>query len=292
MKRLQFPLKTNRALLVLCMALLSTMLLTTCVKNTDGIVQVTTYPVTNISANVAKSGGEVTYYGHILIGNCGVCYGTDYLPTVSDNVTMDKIGDGSFTSNLTDLLPGTTYYVRAYANTSSGVQYGNQESFTTTYTNYGEWLYYGDGEHQSSWGLTNGGSLSWGVMFPSSNLSWYKGTYISRISFYAGTSGSYTYSIYRGGNKEPSKLLYSSDTYVSSAGKYTYDIYPTISLDTSENLWVIVNTTHNSGTYPAGCTSGIDEANARWRNTGSSWTTDLTNGWSDVCWDIQVYLTM
>ena len=41
-------------------------------------------------------------------------------------------GIGIFTSNLTSLEPGTTYYVRAYATNSVGTAYGNELSFTTT----------------------------------------------------------------------------------------------------------------------------------------------------------------
>jgi uncharacterized protein (TIGR02145 family) len=38
---------------------------------------------------------------------------------------------GTFTSNLTGLTAGTTYYVRAYATNGSGTSYGNQVSFAT-----------------------------------------------------------------------------------------------------------------------------------------------------------------
>ena len=62
----------------------------------------------------------------------GVCWSTSQNPTVSDDHTTDGSGTGSFTSNLTNLTPGTTYYVRAYATNSMGTAYGSEESFTTT----------------------------------------------------------------------------------------------------------------------------------------------------------------
>jgi uncharacterized protein (TIGR02145 family) len=46
-----------------------------------------------------------------------------------------KTTDGTtspFTSSITPLLAGTTYYVRAYATNSVGTSYGNEVSFTTT----------------------------------------------------------------------------------------------------------------------------------------------------------------
>lgn len=42
-----------------------------------------------------------------------------------------KTQTGSFSSTLTNLKPGTTYYVRAYARNQYGISYGNTISFTT-----------------------------------------------------------------------------------------------------------------------------------------------------------------
>jgi hypothetical protein len=42
-----------------------------------------------------------------------------------------KNSTGAFTSSITGLSSGTTYYVRAYATNSAGTVYGNQVSFTT-----------------------------------------------------------------------------------------------------------------------------------------------------------------
>ena len=45
--------------------------------------------------------------------------------------TVDGSGTGAFTSNITGLTAGTTYYVRAYATNDVGTAYGEQKSFTT-----------------------------------------------------------------------------------------------------------------------------------------------------------------
>jgi hypothetical protein len=47
-------------------------------------------------------------------------------------VASPATGIGIFTSNLTGLLPVTTYYVKAYATNSSVTSYGNQITFTTS----------------------------------------------------------------------------------------------------------------------------------------------------------------
>ena len=54
----------------------------------------------------------------------GVCWTTGLNPTISDNRTSDGTGTGSFTSTITGLNSGTTYYVRAYATNSVGTGYG------------------------------------------------------------------------------------------------------------------------------------------------------------------------
>ena len=61
----------------------------------------------------------------------GVCWSLQQNPTISDNKTSEGSGSGGFTSQITGLTPGFTYYVRAYATNSSGTGYGNIISFTT-----------------------------------------------------------------------------------------------------------------------------------------------------------------
>jgi hypothetical protein len=93
---------------------------------------VITTTVSNVTAFTATSGGNVTASGGSAVTARGVCWSTSPSPTVTDNLTSNGSGSGSFTSNLTNLLPSTTYYVRAYAVNSSGTAYGNQAQFTTT----------------------------------------------------------------------------------------------------------------------------------------------------------------
>ena len=60
----------------------------------------------------------------------GVCWSTSENPTISNSHTTDGSGLGSFTSSITGLTSGETYYVRAYATNSAGTAYGNQVSLT------------------------------------------------------------------------------------------------------------------------------------------------------------------
>jgi hypothetical protein len=94
-----------------------------------------TTPASAITATTANTGGNVTATGGSPILERGVCYGTTPTPTIAGTKLIDPSpGTGVFTSNLTGLLGGSTYYVRAYATNSIGTTYGTQISFTTTVT--------------------------------------------------------------------------------------------------------------------------------------------------------------
>jgi len=97
----------------------------------DKTVMVTTYNINDITSTTATCGGHVTNTEGATGLVYGICWSTSPNPTTSDNHTIDGEGTGSFTSYLTGLSPNTTYYVRAYANGSTGVFYGMQQSFTT-----------------------------------------------------------------------------------------------------------------------------------------------------------------
>lgn len=101
-----------------------------CNKKTEGVITVETKSVTNITGNSATTGGTVTSTGYT-VGNCGICYSESYSPSLDDSFTKDHEGNGAFSSTLTNLKSGTKYYVRAYAKTSMGVEYGEELSFTT-----------------------------------------------------------------------------------------------------------------------------------------------------------------
>ena len=89
---------------------------------------VSTTVVSDITTATATTGGNITSDGNDNVTVRGVCWSTSQNPTVSDSHTTDGTGIGDFTSDITGLSAGTTYYVRAYATT---VAYGEQMSFTT-----------------------------------------------------------------------------------------------------------------------------------------------------------------
>jgi len=112
------------------------MLTNSCKKNdnnntTGQLPVVATTIVSSITQTTASCGGNITSDGGATITERGVCWSSGQTPTIANSKTSDGTGVGSFTSNITGLTIGATYYVRAYATNSAGTGYGSAMSFTT-----------------------------------------------------------------------------------------------------------------------------------------------------------------
>jgi hypothetical protein len=131
---------------------------------------VTTTAVSNITQTTAASGGNITSDCGASVTARGVCWSTSANPTITDNITTDGSGTGSFVSTLTGLTVASVYYVRAYATNSLGTAYGNQVSFTTLPLNIGQnygggKIFYidGTGQHGLIAAASNqSGATGWG----------------------------------------------------------------------------------------------------------------------------------
>jgi uncharacterized protein (TIGR02145 family) len=96
-----------------------------------------TYPVltTNTASVIgvrhANLGGSIVSSGGSNITERGIAYNTSPNPSISNNFVAIGSGVGFFSSRIVNLRANTTYYVRAYALSELGVEYGNEISFTT-----------------------------------------------------------------------------------------------------------------------------------------------------------------
>lgn len=95
------------------------------------LATVVTAEVTNAAGNSATCGGDIKDNGNAKIIGRGVCWSENDNPTIDDNKTEDGTGEGVFTSSITGLEVGKTYYVRAYATNDAGTAYGETKSFAT-----------------------------------------------------------------------------------------------------------------------------------------------------------------
>jgi hypothetical protein len=111
--------------------------ITTCKKNDTtppAILHplIATQPVTNVGTTTATGGGIIQDNGGGAITASGICWSsTNMQPVITDNNIPSTATEGSFTVNITNLNPHTTYYVRAYATNSAGTAYGTVAGFLT-----------------------------------------------------------------------------------------------------------------------------------------------------------------
>ena len=105
---------------------------TTLNPSTSGsLATITTSTVLNTVGLTASCGGNITADGGLAVTARGVCWAIGTTPTINNNITSNGAGGGSFTSTLTNLLPNTSYFVRAYATNDAGTAYGITYSLTT-----------------------------------------------------------------------------------------------------------------------------------------------------------------
>jgi hypothetical protein len=101
---------------------------------TLGLAQatVTTTAVTVFTHNTATAGGNISSDGNATVSERGVYFGTANNPqTTGTKVAAAAGGTGAFTCGLTNLVPGTPYYVVAFATNSQGTAFGSVVQFTT-----------------------------------------------------------------------------------------------------------------------------------------------------------------
>lgn len=90
---------------------------------------VTTDTPTPLTSTSCTSGGNVISDGGSPVTARGVCWNAVGAPSLSNSFTVDGSGTGTFTSSITGLTLGNLYYIRAYATSSEGTRYGDEETY-------------------------------------------------------------------------------------------------------------------------------------------------------------------
>jgi uncharacterized protein (TIGR02145 family) len=99
---------------------------------------VTTLSISSLTSTTTSLGGNVTSDGGAPIISRGVVWSINPNPTITlPSKTFDGTGTGSFNSIVTNLIPNTTYYIRAYATNIGGTNYGSEIEFRTISENFG-----------------------------------------------------------------------------------------------------------------------------------------------------------
>lgn len=124
--------KLSMKLLVILMLTSSVMAFTSCKKDPT-LPTVTTSAFVAQQNGTAEGGGNVTEDGGADVTARGIVYSSTANPVIGDaNTTQIASGSGvgAFTVSLSQLAPGFSYHVRAYAINSAGTSYGADIEFT------------------------------------------------------------------------------------------------------------------------------------------------------------------
>jgi hypothetical protein len=89
--------------------------------------------VEGVFSNGAVFKGEVISQGAGPVYEKGVCYNYSGNPSLSFMRISAGSGTGKYECVFSGLLPGFTYYLRAYATNEKGTVYGNEVSFSSPY---------------------------------------------------------------------------------------------------------------------------------------------------------------
>lgn len=74
---------------------------------------------------------KLNAHGNNSVHTLGICLSTEPNPTIEDQVILTNVSEEVFTIDLENLIPHTTYYVRAFARNNGHIAYGEELSFIT-----------------------------------------------------------------------------------------------------------------------------------------------------------------
>ena len=175
------------------------------------------------------------------------------------------------TATATWSTPGY-YQVIATATNSYGTGRDTLWVQVVDYT-VGDTLSYIHGDmHLTNVGTGGSTAFSWGIMMPPAFIG--NRTQISGIQAGLYEVGTYTLTIYQGGNDAPQTQVatYTFNTTAAdtAAGSYfTYMLPTPLTISNSSNLWVVIGSTDLE--YPAGAVYHIDDPNSDWTQLNGSW---------------------
>jgi hypothetical protein len=171
----------NIKLIIIHLTILSFLMeMSSCKKKEEKLPEVQTLGITYIDALTVKCNGVVISDGNTPITANGVCWGPSLYLEAEYGRTNEGTGVGNFSSQLTNLMPGNSCYVRAYATNSVGTVYGDTILFTLPALELG--LNYGGGKIFLLSGL--GGLIAATVDVSANQFQWgCEGTSINTSSY-------------------------------------------------------------------------------------------------------------
>lgn len=100
-------------------------------QETDGL-SVSSLEITSITASSAVCKAEIIAGTDVHVTKRGICWSSsNENPTTSNHAMDNGSGAGYYTGEISGLAENTTYYIRAYAQTTDTIAYSNPKSFKT-----------------------------------------------------------------------------------------------------------------------------------------------------------------
>lgn len=96
----------------------------------ERVPEVVTYNAENVSYKSATIVGEIVDKGTTSVTECGFYYGTNSDPSIREKVNVPSGGTGMIQMKLPNIVPGETYYYKAFARNEKGYAYGTTKSVT------------------------------------------------------------------------------------------------------------------------------------------------------------------
>ncbi len=166
------------------------------------------------------------------------------------------------------------------------------ENTDTNASNEGIWLQYDNGNNSNNIGNANGGTFTWGTMYPAAMLA--GNSNLTKVAVYENSSyltSPYTVNVYTGGTTAPGTLVATETvTPMGTNGIHEVNLSTIANINPSDNLWVTVTAT---GTYIiAACTVTPVDPNNQWIEDGGTWANigDLASTLANYSWMIRAYV--
>ena len=126
--------------------------------------------------------------------------------------------------------------------------------------------------HYTTVGTGNASPFGWGIMMPSALLA--GRTHLNGVMAGLNEIGSYTLTIYQGGDAAPQTQIGSYAITITAAdtvnGQYiTYTLPTPLTINSASNLWVVISSTDQE--YPASAVEHSTDTNSDWTQLNGTW---------------------
>ncbi len=103
------------------------------ISTKNGLPVVTTSTSYQSGENYLIVTGSTVTEANAPILRQGICWSINPNPSISNNIVEASVNDNPFSCRIEGLQSGTTYYCRAFAQNTHGLDYGQSRPFTTNY---------------------------------------------------------------------------------------------------------------------------------------------------------------